>query len=108
MDETIPDNALNIRPEGRMVPIMDRDDPRLTFYKTSMETFANILGSFTGDRVEDKTGLEGRFDFRLLRLELTDNITLLWDLRSLGLKLTPIEVPVKKIVIDRIERPTPN
>lgn len=107
-EEQIPGNALTIRPDGYMVPIMSNDDPKLTFYQTSMQSLAEQLGRFTDNRVEDKTGMRGKFDLKLLRLDLTDDIRLLWDLRSLGLKLTPVEVPVKKVVVDHIERPTAN
>lgn len=108
-DEVIPGNALQIALSGHMVPIMSNEDPTLTFYQTSMGSLAAQIGRSGGKRVEDKTGLPGSFDFKLLRLDTnTNDPALLWDLRSLGLKLTPIEVPTRKVVIDHIERPTPN
>ena len=71
----------------------------------------------------DQTGLAGQFDFDLtfmpddsmfggdMRLPPSDNpprdlFTAMQE--QLGLKLTPAKVPVDVIVIDRLERPSPN
>ena len=44
-DETIPDNAQEIPEDGRMVPILSRDDPDpvVHFYETSMASLAAML-----------------------------------------------------------------
>ena len=78
-----------------------------------METFARNLAGATGRYVLDKTGLSGSYD---LELEFTPDqspdttgpslFTAMQE--QLGLKLDSQRAPVEVLVIDRLERPTPD
>ena len=92
-----------------------------TYYGASMAELAHHLnGASPGHPVEDRTGLSGRYDFVLKRIDMSEAqngaVSLnaipapndLWDLGALGLRLEPIKIPSETIVIDHIERPTEN
>ena len=106
-DEIIPDNALKIHVDGRMVPFESADDPVLRFYATSTMSLATFLSDW-GTPVEDRTGLTGKYDFKLARVSNTGDVSLDLDVAALGLKLTRITIPIEDIVIDHIEYPSPN
>ncbi len=88
----------------------------------SAEEIATTLASFVADRmVVDRTGLNGRFDFELrwtpdnfqlpspAGAAVTDAPSIFAALQEqLGLKLESQRGPVEFLVIDSIERPTPN
>ena len=79
----------------------------------SMESFARNLAGATGRNVVDKTGLAGGYD---LELEFTPDqspdttgpslFTAIQE--QLGLKLESQRAPVEVLVIDNVERPTPD
>jgi uncharacterized protein (TIGR03435 family) len=79
----------------------------------TMQTFARNLAGGTGRNVVDKTGLTGSYD---LELEFTpeqtaDNIgpSLFTAMQEqLGLKLDSQRAPVEVLVIDTLEKPTPD
>ena len=83
-----------------------------------LNEFANILASYVGRPVIDRTGLEGMFAFELSWLQesqatapasATDAPSLFTALQEqLGLKLEPSRGPVEVFVIESVERPTPN
>ena len=97
---------------------------------TGMPVFANVLSPFVRRIVIDRTGLTGTFDFRLswtpegLRLggpggpppgapalpPVDPNGASIFAAlqEQLGLKLDPQQAPVDVVVIDRIDRPTPD
>jgi uncharacterized protein (TIGR03435 family) len=104
--DAIPDRAIKISFGGRMVPIYSQDEPVLHFYQTSMASLALLLSGW-GGLVVDKTGLTGAYRFDLTRLG-TEGVLSDWDLAPLGLKLIPTKVLTENIVIDHIERPSPN
>ena len=106
-DEIIPDNAQKIPENGRMVPILSPDDPTVHFYATSTASLAAQM-SWWGAPVEDRTGLTGEYNFALTRLSTTGDPSVDWDVAALGLKLKPIRISADNIVIDHIERPSPN
>ena len=62
--------------------------------------------------VLDRTGLTGPFDFKLEHIydpEEYDQVTTLQrTVRALGLKLERSRGPIETIVIDHVERPSPN
>jgi uncharacterized protein (TIGR03435 family) len=82
-------------------------EPALTYYKTSMASLAANLSMLQGIQVEDRTGIAGKYDFSLMRWQ-SDDGSYSWDFEALGLKLQPIKVPSDTLVIDHIERPSPN
>jgi uncharacterized protein (TIGR03435 family) len=103
-DDAIPDLAEKIDPDARI--INSPDDPAVHFYQTSMAVFVLFLSGAAS--VEDRTGLHGKykFDIRLTGYEGIPDSD--WDLAPLGLKLIPAKIPSENIVIDHIERPSPN
>ncbi len=78
-----------------------------------METFARNLSGGAGRHIVDKTGLSGSYD---LELEFTPDqspdttgpslFTAMQE--QLGLKLDSQRAPIEVLVIDRVERPTPD
>jgi bla regulator protein blaR1 len=106
LDEAIPPKAQRISENARLVPILSPDQPVLHYFHTSMAELAEHLSRRTP--VEDRTGLTGEYDFSLLRLSTLGDPGVDWNLGALGLRLVRIKVPTETIVIDHIERPSPN
>jgi len=105
-DEAIPDRAIKMDLDARIVPIYSHDDPVLHFYQTSMAAFVLFMSGAAP--IEDKTGLSGKYKFDLTRLGTEGIPASDWDLAPLGLKLIPAKIATEKIVIDHIERPSSN
>jgi uncharacterized protein (TIGR03435 family) len=96
--------------EQTLVQIVDR----------TMPMFADFLMNFITDRqIVDETGLTGAFEITLTvptsmvrggpGSSADDNANALFGaVQQLGLKLVPKRVPVEVIVIDRLEKPSPN
>jgi uncharacterized protein (TIGR03435 family) len=105
-DAEIPSIAQKLAYGGLIVPILPGAEPVVTYYKTSMASLADDLSGMT--LVEDRTGLTGQYDFKLTRWDTDLDPPRIWDLGALGLKLEPIQVPAESLVIDHIERPSPN
>ncbi len=86
---------------------------KLTGTGISMTTFARNLAQGAGRYVIDRTGLDGAYD---LELEFTPDqspdtpgpslFTAMQE--QLGLKLESARAPVEVLVIDRVDRPTPD
>jgi uncharacterized protein (TIGR03435 family) len=107
-DEAVPPEASHgIAPGGRVVPFMRGAEPITRYYRTSMASFSEDLSGRLGSRVEDRTGVAGQFDFALTQWQ-NDDGSHSYDIEDLGLKLQPIKVSIEKMVIDHIERPSPN
>jgi uncharacterized protein (TIGR03435 family) len=97
-------------------------DNRGTVIQAGARTMADLAGTLrgVGDReVVDRTGLTGTFDFELryapdaVRATAADPTQALPDVftalqEQLGLKLESQRGPVEYLVIDRVERPTPD
>jgi uncharacterized protein (TIGR03435 family) len=106
--ETIPPEAQKIDWDGRMIPYQRGvENPTLHFYQTSSNSLAAQLSGF-GAPVVDKTGLTGTYDFALMKVSAEGDPAVDWDLGALGLKLVPTKIPTEDVVIDHIERPSPN
>lgn len=78
-----------------------------------METFARNLAGATGRYVVDKTGLSGSYDLDLEFIpeqsaDTTGPSLFTAMQEQLGLKLDSQRAPVEVLVIDRLERPTPD
>ena len=105
--ETIPSIAQEIAEGGALVPIMPgAEQPIVGYFHTSMASLAGKMSAIMV--IEDRTGLKGKYDFSLLRLQDERDPAIMWDWSSLDLKLIPIKVPSEILVIDHIEKPTPN
>lgn len=105
--DAIPDRAIKISRGGRMIPISSPNDPVLHFYHTSMASLVLMLSVF-GGQVVDQTGLSGEYNFDLTKLGDEGDLLSDWDLAPLGLKLIPTKIQTENIVIEHIERPSPN
>lgn len=106
-DDVIPAKAQHIPLDGRMVPIMSRDEPVVHFFNTSMELLAHMM-SMWGAPVEDQTGLTGKYNFSIERLSTQGDPSVDWNVAPLGLRLKPVKIPIQVVVIDHIERPSEN
>ena len=80
-----------------------------------LTSIAQELAKITGRAVVDKTGLAGRYDFKLLwtadDVQAADGdppplFTAIQE--QLGLKLESAKEPVAVLIIDHVEQPTPN
>src|SRR3984885_6239425 len=124
LDEPLPKGAQRF-PDGSI---------RTTFHRHSAQgwvqgwTFTNsTIGSLisllqvTSPKapVLDQTGMTGKYDFELQRnsvrvpegAELPTgprDPSLVWDLKTLGLKAVPIKIKTETLVIDHIDRPSDN
>ena len=79
----------------------------------SMETFARNLSGVAGRNVVDKSGLAGAYDFELeftpdQAADTTGPSLFTAMNEQLGLKLESQRAPVEVLVIDRVEKPTPD
>jgi uncharacterized protein (TIGR03435 family) len=81
-----------------------------------MASFADVLAREVDRPVRDLTGLDGKYD---IRLEFTERMAVGLPSQSapelftalteqLGLKLESARGPVEVLVIDSVERPTPD
>ncbi|HUN87044.1 MAG TPA: TIGR03435 family protein [Terracidiphilus sp.] len=104
-------------------PLYQKGDSREGFeyiaHGATVNNLANMLGGQFGVPVNDKTGLTGKYDFDLKTYqtatsERSDDETNPWPpletaiQDQLGLKLVPSHGPVKFLVIDHAEKPSPN
>jgi len=83
----------------------------------SLNILAKNITQAAGRVVFDKTGLPGRYEFTLTYNQNPlaasdpggDTVTIFTALpEQLGLKLEPDRAPVRVLVVDHIERPTPD
>ena len=83
-----------------------RSGRRIATGGISMDLLAANLNGDAGRVVVNRTGLDGRYE---ATLEMGPDLTVFTALREqLGLKLEPIRVSLPVVVVERIERPTPN
>lgn len=79
----------------------------------TVEQIIGNLSYFSGRSVVDHTSLKGQYDFDLKWSDSDDSLNsgpsfLTAIGEQLGLKLVPAKAPFDAIVIDNVERPTPN
>lgn len=80
----------------------------------SMSMFARQVGVFTKLNIVNRTGLAGSFDFIVpfyISQEEEDadlGASVLTGLGTFGFKVKSVKMPIEHIVIDHIERPSPN
>jgi uncharacterized protein (TIGR03435 family) len=87
-----------------------------TYFNATMEDLTQRLS--WAWPIIDRTNLTGRYDFTFRRLEIpkgADGNRIpnpqpydLWDLSATGLEIKPAKIPTQNLVIDHIERPSPN
>jgi uncharacterized protein (TIGR03435 family) len=106
----LPNGGVSLASGGVMVG--EREPARWHYYGATMADLANFLTKTAGRPVRDMTGLTGRYEFTIQVIdnpsydpdEKQDN----WPLDSLGLALRPGKGAGITLVIDHIEKPTPN
>lgn len=119
--EPVPPNGSRVRlgnvtaPGATYFPIKKGDRRSdLPFYNISMEVLAGFLSGLVEAPILDKTGLAGNYNLVLNKLPKEDKSesdpgpSIHWDVEALGLKLVPMKVPTRRLVIDHIERPSGN
>ena len=77
-----------------------------------MSQVASVLSQFAGRMVVDETGLSGLFDIEI-RVPSDEQLSSAASVftavqEQLGLKLEARHTDIPVLVIDRVERPTPN
>ena len=74
-----------------------------------MASLADMISTYAGRPIVDRTGLTGFFDLTLEFTPGPDGLSIFTALQEqLGLKLEPARGPLDVVVIERIERPTEN
>jgi uncharacterized protein (TIGR03435 family) len=119
--EVFPSGTMKLPDGAEVVPYRPGERHHETYYGASMEDLAHWLtGKSFNHPVLDKTGLTGRYDFVLeyRSLEAGDMPVIVrpddpdplasWNMQALGLKLILTKIPTENLVIDHIERPSPN
>ena len=96
-------------PSGRV----GTNDGRIQGFGAPVSMLATQLANVTGRIVQDETGMKGKYDF-LLEFSPDDKNpddvrpSIQTALEQLGLRLDRTKAPVKTVVIDSVERPSPN
>jgi uncharacterized protein (TIGR03435 family) len=105
-------------PDGSKVVTADSADSSHT------ESYFNATMGFLSERlswawaIEDQTNLAGKYDFTIRRLQIpvdADGKRIsdpqpsdLWDLSGTGLEIKPAKLASQNLIIDHIDRPSPN
>ncbi len=117
--ETAPDDPHPGTPvPGGGTVVTEDGGGTMHFYAVSMGSLTPLLTNWVGKPVQDRTGLTGRYDFRLQRPALggpsaqpaegDPRPSIPSALEDLGLKLESGRGSVETLVIDRVERPSDN
>jgi len=106
---------------GTAIRSMKDEKPVWTFSNTSMTAFIGFLSLNAEGPIEDKTGLQGKYQFTLRAVDSESapsepaegsssepDAAIPWDIGKLGLTLRKIKVPAQAWTIDHIEQPSPN
>jgi uncharacterized protein (TIGR03435 family) len=107
-------------PGGGGVLVPENAGHSYHFYEASMATLASLLSGWAARPVQDKTGLTGKYDFVLQKPDpvampsagpqeaAEPAPTVFSTVEALGLKLESAKGSTETLVIDHIERPSPN
>jgi uncharacterized protein (TIGR03435 family) len=114
--ETYPSGAKDGWDGAKIVPASSDNNNTMSFFNSTVEDLAEILS--WAWPIVDRTNLAGRYDFTFRRIELprdADGKRIpnpepydLWDISATGLEIKPAKLPTQNLVIDHIERPSPN
>jgi uncharacterized protein (TIGR03435 family) len=107
-----PADGIPTRSGGIIKPKQMGEDTEWRFFGATMQDLAEFLGNSQRDPIRDATGLHGRYDFTILQpgqqalgsMEALNSM----NFRRLGLDIKPGKGHGLNIVIDHVERPTPN
>ena len=120
--ESYPDGIKNADFEGGKVLTATRfNNNTMSFFNASIQDLVNMIRRppELQRRYVDQTNLNpARYDFTIRRLEIQQDPdgkrvpaplpSDLWDISATGLELKPTKLPSQNLVIDHIERPSPN
>jgi uncharacterized protein (TIGR03435 family) len=115
-DETLPDGMKLTDGGVATAEKLDHGSTTWHFHDASIASLTNFLSMTARTRILDQTGLSGRYNFDLAMSpdrnpvshgEIKDPGTF-WDLRAVGLRTVSTKVPTITLVIDHIDRPSPN
>jgi len=117
--ESYPDGVKNFDPEGgKILNVTASDSNIVTFFNVLIPDLANLIGGMSGSIVADQTSLSGRYDFTIRRQQIPVDAegkrlsdpqpSDFWDLSGTGLEIRPAKIASENLVIDHIERPSPN
>jgi len=74
-------------------------------HNASMQVFADRIAGFLGQRVVDRTGLTGSYDFKMEYADSLDDVrgpAMSTAIQELGLRLRSGRGPTRYIVIDQV------
>jgi uncharacterized protein (TIGR03435 family) len=116
--ETFPDGVKDLDPEGgKVLSATPSNNNTMSFFNAHLADLAGIIGITSNSVIQDQTNLTARYDFTIRRLEPRDvdgkRISDLqpsdfWDISATGLELKRAKIPSQNLIIDHIERPSPN
>lgn len=89
-----------------ITPPEDGQNARRTFYRMTMSEFVSHVSS--GTVVHDNTGLTARYNFSVELVDGAHDISERFDVSPLGLKWKRMDTVTDAVVIDHIDRPSPN
>jgi uncharacterized protein (TIGR03435 family) len=113
--ETYPAGARTGLDGLRVVPSSSENNMTESYFNSSVEQLTQRLS--WAWPIIDRTNLTGRYDFTFRRLNPVDADGKrmdhpepydLWDISATGLEIKPAKIPTQNLVIDHIERPSPN
>jgi uncharacterized protein (TIGR03435 family) len=115
-DEHFPERGLRLSHGGIVVRLRDEGDKVFAVYDASMASLVEFLAMGAHTVVEDHTGLKDRYDFVLSRNPDASPITHggprspdeMWNLDLLGLHVDQVKASSTTLIIDHVERPSPN
>jgi uncharacterized protein (TIGR03435 family) len=100
------------RADGRPIFEDGRNCGKYVATKLPVSALVEVLATPTRSIVVDKTGLQGEYDFTVewnpSPLEDTGCPSIFTSVQQLGLRLEAQKGPVETIVIDHVEKPSPN
>lgn len=109
--DAAPSTAVKLKSGGLWVPAVENGRQVKTYYSATMQDLVDFL-CIMSQRipVRDKTGLTGRYDFRIEQTPFVpdENHVYSYSVTHLGLQVRPGIENRPALVIDHIEKPTAN
>jgi uncharacterized protein (TIGR03435 family) len=109
--DSTPPSGLKLPSGGVLVQTVENTRQVKTYYGATMQDLADFLCIMSGRTpVRDRTGLTGHYDFTIQQVPPLpdDNHVYSYPVGHLGLKVKPATENRPMLVIDHIEKPTPN
>jgi uncharacterized protein (TIGR03435 family) len=115
-DDTAPEKAMRLSHGGYALHLSNQGDKVWAFHGATIASLIDFLQIGAHALIEDRTGLNDRYDFVLSRNADASNVDyggtkspdILWNLDLLGLHIDPVKVQTSTLIIDHLEKPSPN